>query len=271
MKRENVILIIVCIIIVTVGIIAMPNLYKWISKKSLSNNKIDVKTTEEKKKIPTKITLESEVLNELVYPIMHNDITSTDNYYKMDNISVTSFSNNDILYNAFLQIYSGYLVNNSNSISFSSNYLESRIQNIFGPNTGYNLTDFTVPTGSMSQYIGLFKYNSSNNIYTLEKNNNINNTITYYDVKKIYDVTTKDDNTITTSFNVAFIKIENGKYTLYKDSSYIEEISSGNFTSLDDVANMLDKLDTKKYQYTFRKDTCNYDSYCFYEGKWINE
>ena len=40
-------------------------------------------------------------------------------------------------------------------------------------------------------------------------------TFTHYTVKKIYDVTTKDDNTITTSFNVAFIKIENGKEITY--------------------------------------------------------
>lgn len=271
MKKGNVILIIVCIIIITIGIITMPTIYKWISKKSLSNNKIDVQITEEKKEATTKITLESEILKELVYPIMHNDINVTDSYYKMDNISVTSFSNNDILYNAFLQIYSGYLVKDStNSISFSSNYLESRIKNIFGPNTGYNLTDFTVPTGSMSEYVGVFRYNSGNDTYVLEKNSNTTPTTTYYDIKKIYDVTSKDENTINTLFYVAFIKIENGKYTLYRDYNYTDEISSGNFNSLDDVANMLDKLDTKKYQYTFRKDTCNYDSYCFYEGKWIN-
>ena len=43
------------------------------------------------------------------------------------------------------------------------------------------------------------------------------------------------------------------------------------FTNMETIENMLSTLETKKYQYTFRKDTCNYDSYCFYEGKWINE
>ena len=58
---------------------------------------------------------------------------------------------------------------------------------------------------------------------------------------------------------------------MYKDYSYSDEISSGSFNNIEDLENMLENLDTKKYQYTFRKDTCNYDSYCFYGGKWLNE
>ena len=146
MKKGNVILIITCILIVTIGIVLMPTLYNIITTKNLSSKKIYVKENKKKsedKKVE-KITLESEILKELVYPVMHNDSNNIDTYYKLDKISVTDFSNNDILYNAFLQIYEGYIVENGSSVTFNSSYLDSRVQNIFGPATGYNLTDFTV-------------------------------------------------------------------------------------------------------------------------------
>lgn len=271
MKKGNVILIVSCILIVTIGIILMPTLYKLITNNTLEGKKIDVidNKKDKTKKETKKITLESEILKELVYPVMHNDLSNTDTYYKLDKISVADFTNNDILYNAFLQIYSGYLVNNSGSISFNSSYLESRIQNIFGPKTGYNLVDFTVPSGANSNYSGTFKYNANTKQYVYYPVN-YNNGVIYTDIKKIYDVNNTDDNTINTLFNVAFVKISNGNYTMYSDYSYSNEISSGIFNSLEDLENMLEKLDTKKYQYTFRKDTCNYDSYCFYGGKWLN-
>ena len=271
MKKGNVILIIVCIVIVTVGIISMPSLYKYITTHNLNGKKIKIieDKNENKEKKKKKITLESEILKELVYPVMHNNTNEIDNYYKKENILVSDFSNNDILYNAFLQIYNGYLVNNGSNITFNSSYLESRIKNIFGPSTGYNLVDFTVPNGANSEYFGIFKYDASttNYIYYPQQKNN---GVIYTDIKKIYDVNNPNENTINTLFNVGFVKIENGKYTMYSDCSYSNEISSGEYKSIEALENMLEKLDTKKYQYTFRKDTCNYDSYCFYGGKWIN-
>ena len=272
MKKGNVILIVSCILIVTVGIILMPTLYKVITNNILKGKTIDVienKNHKTKKEVD-KLTIESEALKELVYPVMHNDLSNTDTYYKLDKISVSDFTNNDILYNAFLQIYNGYLVNNGRNVSFNSSYLESRIQNIFGPKTGYNLVDFTVPSGANSIYFGTFKYDASTKQYIYYPANN-NSGVIYTDIKKIYDVNNPDENTINTLFNVAFVKINNGSYTMYKDYSYSDEISSGSFNNIEDLENMLENLDTKKYQYTFRKDTCNYDSYCFYGGKWLNE
>ena len=266
-KRGPIILIITCVLIVVIGIISMPQIYKILNTSGVddisdANNKKDNNKKEE-------ITADSEIVSTLVYPIMHNDTSVTDNYYKNQSISVADLSNNDILYNAFLNIYSGY-INNDGIISFDSNYLVSRIENIFGPKTGYNLVDFTVPSGSFSEYTGLFKYDADTKRYTFSKNDN-NNQVIYYDVKKIYDASSPNENTITTSFDIAFVKIENNRYTLYKDYNYTNEISNGEFTSMENLENMLNTLDTEKYQYTFRKDTCNYDSYCFYEGKWLNE
>lgn len=271
MKKGNVILVIVCALLLIGGLVSMPYIYKWLSKQNLKNPSINIKNEEQKKDAVIKIDLQSEVLKELVYPVMHNDMNVMDNYYENESISVKTFSNNDILYNAFLQIYNGYLTNNGGVIGFESNYLESRIQNIFGPKTGYNLTDFNVPNGANSNYIGNFIYNQLNKTYTYQKLPINQNGIRYYEIKKIYNVSNNDNNIINTYFYVAFVKLENNHYTLYRNFNYSDEISSGTFTTDDDLSNMLDKLNTKKYQYTFRKDTCNYDSYCFYEGKWLHE
>lgn len=279
MKKENIILIIVCIIIVIIGLIFMPRIYNYINERKLSNSDLKIEVDNKKKEeSKTEITLESEMLKELFYPIMHNDITNKDTYYKLNEISITDLSNNDILYNAFLQVYSGYFEKNGSlgctneSIKFPANYIDLRIKNIFGKDVGYSLGDFKVPTGSLSKYIGTFKYDSSNNQFIYYGNcDTIDPNIKYYDIKSIYDVNLSDDeNELNVYYYVAFVKVENGKYTLYSDYNYTDEISSGNFESLDRLSNMLAKLKVNKYQYTFKKDICNYDSYCFYQGKWIN-
>ena len=266
-KRGTIILIITCVIIVILGIISMPQIYKMLNTSGV--DVVENNTSKKDNDTKEEISKDSEVVSTLVYPVMHNDISITDSYYKNDSIRISDLSNNDILYNAFLNIYPGY-INSDNSISFDSNYLISRIENIFGPKTGYNLVDFTVPSGAFSEYTGVFNYDSTTKRYTFNKIDNTNNVI-YYDIKSIYDASRPNDYTITTSFDIAFVKIENNKYTLYKDYNYTDEISSGDYTSMESLENMLTTLDTKKYQYTFRKDTCNYDSYCFYEGKWLNE
>ena len=265
-KKETIILIVICMFILIVGIVSMPQIYKL-----LNTSRVDIVDNDINKKnnVKEEINKDSEIVGTLVYPIMHNDINITDNYYKNEKISISDFTNNDILYNAYLNVYSGYIINDG-SISFDSNYLVSRIENIFGTNTGYSLTDFTVPSGSFSEYVGTFTYDNDSKRYTYTKIDSNYNTI-YYDVKKIYDASSPNENTINTSFDVAFIKIENGRYTLYSDYNYKDEISSGEYTNMETIENMLPTLETRKYQYTFRKDICNYDSYCFYEGKWINE
>ena len=76
----------------------------------------------------------------------------TDSYYQLDSVEITKFSNNDILYNAFLDIYDGYLVDHNNvgcsnnSKEFDATYLSSRIKNIIGRNTEYTLEDFKEDT-----------------------------------------------------------------------------------------------------------------------------
>ena len=123
-KKGTIVLIIVCVIIVIVGIISMPNIYKMLNTSgvNISDNNKEKKDSNVKEEI----TMDSEIVNTLVYPVMHNDVSVIDNYYKNNNITVADLSNNDILYNAFLNIYSGYITNDR-IVSFYSNYLISRI------------------------------------------------------------------------------------------------------------------------------------------------
>ena len=65
------------------------------------------------------------------------------------------------------------------------------------------------------------------------------------------------------------ICIKNSITITVHDYNYTKEISSGNFESLEKISSMISKLKVNKYEYTFKKDICNYDSYCFYEGKWM--
>lgn len=276
MKRENIILIIVCIIIVIIGIVSMPNIYKLVESKA-ENNDVFIPEEKETPKEKMKITTNSDLLKELVFPIMNNNITKTNSYYNLDHFTTTDISNNDILATAFTQIYSGYLISNpgvgcaSESISFNENYLELRIQNIFGPNTKYNLTDFTLYNNINNDYIGSFKYDINNKKYMYYGNCAAKSAISYYDIKSIYDVELSDDeNILKVYYYVGFVKLENGNYTLYSDVNYTNQIKKGVYTDMASLEKMLSKLNVKKYQYTFRKDICNYDSYCFYEGKWIN-
>ena len=281
MKKGNIILIVVCAILVIIGLFLMPNIYRFASNLSLKNDEVKVEKKEEKEEKTEEkkeVTLESEILKELVYPVMHNDVTLKDTYYSLDKITISDFTNNDLLYNSFLQVYSGYLVKGGSvgcattSVSVDSDYIVSRLQNIYGPNTGYELTDFVVPSGSGSEYVGTFKYDTVSSKYIYYGNcNPVVSNVQYYDVKSIYDVSTsKDGNEIITYYNVAFLKIEGNKYSLYSDVNYTNEISTGSNKSIADISKMLEKFNTKKYQYTFSKERCNYDSYCFYEGKWID-
>ena len=237
-KKGTIVLIIVCVIIVIVGIISMPNIYKMLNTSgvNISDNNKEKKDSNVKEEI----TMDSEIVNTLVYPVMHNDVSVIDNYYKNNNITVADLSNNDILYNAFLNIYSGYITNDG-IVSFDSNYLISRIENMFGPKTGYNLIDFTVPSGSFSEYTGVFKYDAGSKKYVFNKID-YNSRVIYYDVKKMYDASSPNENTINTSFNIAFVKIENNRYTLYRDYNYTEEISNGEYTNMESLENILTKL-----------------------------
>ena len=123
-----------------------------------------------------------------------------------------------------------------------------------------------------TNYIGLWKYNISDNSYVFygdcSKNNN---DIIYDDIKELYKVdSSKDNNIIYLYYHIGFVKKDVNKYYIYKDVNYSEEVENGDLISINSNINV-DLGKFKTYKYTFKKGLCSYDNYCFYKGEWVND
>lgn len=270
MKKGNIVFIIILFVIVVLGVFCLPDIYKSLNKAEKPNTQKEEREEEKEKK--DSITIESKVIKELSYPIMRNDKYKIESYYQLDSITLNDFSNNDILYNAFLDIYTGYLVNHdkvgctTNSKQFDANYLRSRIKNIISKNIKYTLEDFMVPNiNGSTDYIGNWKYDSNKDIFiyygNCEKNDS---SIIYDELKKLYKVESSlDNNIIYLYYYIGFVKNEDNNYTIYKDSYMKEEVYKTN------DLNTIDYSKFNTYKYTFEKGLCSYENYCFYKGEWI--
>ena len=271
MKKNSIKLVIVVSVLVGLVIYFLPNLYKL---SSISHKKITgTKQVESKKKID-KITLESDIIKDLVFPNLNSNIYSTDTYFNSDIFTVNNLSNNDILAFAFKQIYNGYLTDSSIQgcatvgKAFNTEYLDFRVKNTISKSINYNYTDFNVYD---NEYTGLWKYNGIDS-YNYNGNCNTNSSILYYDLQKLVSVEGKDNNkSLIITAKVAFAKVENGEYIIYQDPTFNTPLNKGTYTSLDDLNNKLVNLNAKKYQYTFKQGLCTYEAYCIEKGQWINE
>jgi len=190
-------------------------------------------------------------------------------------------SNNDILYNAFMDIYEGNMTSSNISgactnISkeFNKDYMELRIKNILGKNVNYTLDTFYVPEDSNSNYKGTWNYDSANSrfIYNGLCNTKATNT-KYYNLEELIKANYEDSDIIV-YYYIGFAKIVDNTYVIYNDANMTNEISSGSFTTVDDLNKLfksINKEDKKIYKYTFKNTLCSYNEYCLYEGKWVNE
>ena len=272
---KNFIKVLILCIIVGIVIFYMPEIYKKLQEedvKPIENTNKKIKN--EKKQ---EITMDSEIVKNLTYPIMRNDSSNINSYYELDSFTFNDMSNSDILYNAFIDLYEGYIIDHesvgctNNSKEFASSYLKSRIHNVIDRNINYIDEDFNVY--SNSDYIGLWKYNSSSDSYIYYGNCNDNKSnITYYDIMYFYSLEVPSDNTIYLYYYIAFSKIEGNTYTIYSDAHMNYEILKGNIPNdINEVYNSIDKRMLKKYRYIFKKGSCTYDNYCFNKGEWIND
>lgn len=272
MKKNNTKLVIIVVLLVGMLIYFLPNIYKFSS--NLSHKKIvGNKKTESKKKVDN-ITLESDIIKDLVFPNLNNNIYSNDTYFNKDTFSTNNLTNNDILAFAFKQIYNGYLTDApvqgcaAAGKAFNTEYLDFRIKNTINKNINYSYTDFNVYD---NEYAGLWKFDGNEN-YIYNGNCNVNSSTIYYDLQKLISVEGIDNNqTLIITAKVAFAKIENGQYIIYSDPIFNTPLNRGIYTNLEDLNNLLDNLNTKKYQYTFKQGLCSYDAYCIEKGQWLNE
>lgn len=275
-EKNNSLFIIILFAVILVLVLFLPKIYEFIETERLPEveNKEEQEETKETK-------VDEETLESIHFPIMRNSIYDSNTYYSLDIFTISNMSNNDILYNAFIDIYEGNMTSSNitgscTSISkqFNVDYLELRIKNILGKNVKYNLESFYVPEDSNSNYKGTWVYDSSYSrfVYNGLCSSKATNT-KYYNLEELISAKYEDSD-IVVNYYVGFAKIVGNNYVIYSDANMTKEIHSGTFTSLEDLNNIfksINKNNKKIYKYTFKNTLCSYNEYCLYEGKWVNE
>lgn len=275
-NNKNGMLIIVLLAVVTILVLFFPKIYDLVNSASMP----DIESFEPEKEEESK-EIDESILETIHYPMMRTSIYDSNTYYSLDKFTINDLSNNDILLNAFLDIYEGNmtsyeLVGACTNISkqFSKDYLELRIKNIIGNKINYTLTDFYVPEDSNSNYVGTWHYDSYNSrfLYTGLCASKETNT-KYYNLEELIKVE-YDKKDINVYYYVGFAKVEGNNYTVYSDARMTNEITKGTFIDVNNLNNVFKKVEKKSkniYKYTFKNSLCSYNEYCLYEGKWINE
>ena len=274
-KNNNLFLIILFVSVVVV-VLFLPSIYDIVEKMKLP----EVETAEKQGQEENKI-INEDVLETIHYPIMRNSIYDSNTYYSLDTFKISNMSNNDILYNAFMDMYEGNMSSSgvkgsctNISKQFNQDYLELRIKNILGKNINYTFDTFYVPEDANSNYKGTWTYDRNNSrfIYNGLCNSKATNT-KYYNLEELIKAEYEEDD-IVVYYYVGFAKIVDNNYIIYKDANMTIELSNGTFTSLDDLNNIfksMSKENKKTYKYTFKNTLCSYNEYCLYEGEWVNE
>lgn len=275
-ENKSGLLIIILLSIVCVLILFFPKIYDFINSFSMPKvEKLPTTENEEIKKI------DEGVLETIHYPLMRTSIYNSNTYYSLDTFKIDNLSNNDILLNAFLDIYEGNMTPYEGasycttiSKQFNEKYLKLRVKNIISNKIQYTLENFYVPEDLDSNYTGTWNYDSVNNrfIYIGLCNSSATN-IKYYNLEQLIKIEYDNDD-IDAYYYVGFAKVEGNNYIIYKDANMTQELDRGTFISLDNLNKIfenMNKKDKKIYKYKFKNNLCSYNDYCLYEGKWIDE
>jgi len=275
-ENNNNLFIIILFVIILILVFLMPKIYEFIENQKLPQlEKTETNQEKENK------TVDEETLNSIHYPIMRNSVYDINTYYSLDTFKISDMSNNDILYNAFMDIYEGNIINSNikgncttMSKGFNKDYIELRIKNILGKDINYTLDTFYVPEDNNSNYTGTWNYDSVNSrfIYNGLCQSKSTNT-KYYNLEELISAEYKD-NDIIVYYYVGFAKVVDNNYTIYSDATMTKELNKGLFTTVDNLNNVfksINKENKKIYKYTFKNNLCSYNEYCLYEGKWVNE
>ena len=276
-NSKNGVLIIVLLAIVTVLVLFFPKIYDFMN--SLSMPKVANTNAEEKKEEQKKV--DEGILETIHYPLMRTSIYNSNTYYSLDKFTTNDLSNNDVLLNAFLDIYegnmtsySGYMACTTSSKQFNKEYLELRIKNIVGNKVEYKLENFYVPEDLNSKFVGNWNYDSAYGrfIYAGLCNSKATS-VKYYNLEELIKVEYEGKD-IAAYYYVGFAKVDGSNYTIYSDPQMTVELEKGTFVGKDELNNSFKNIDKKKkkmYKYLFKNTLCTYNEYCLYEGKWINE
>lgn len=242
------------------------------------------------------ITLNSEEVQELTYPIMRNNPYTKKTYYSKKIFNVGDFSNNDLLYNTFIHIYTGNIgkyeggyngeacVTADTKKELNANYIEARMANLFTKSVDYEHQSFKVPsTNQDTDYVGVWRYNEKTHKYVYYGNCEpltASNT-RYYDLKVAYDAKGLEKNTVVEVYyhvGFAVVNANNKTYTIYADANLTEKLLTGTLTTNNFEGELQtvfenyikDGKEAGKYKYKFSTRDCAYQDYCFESGEWID-
>lgn len=293
--KLNVVLILFVVVLVVGAYFAIPKIYVALTEKEEPKKPIVDEKPEQPVVELADVTLQSEAVKNLVYPIMRNNPYTTKSYYNSAVLTVNDISNNDLLYNAFIQIYKGniadyvggysgtYCVDSSKRKSFNAKYIEARMDNIFTKSVDFEHASFKVPTtNSKTPYVGVWKYDARNHqyIYYGDCNPIKPARIMYYDLTIAYEAKGVEKNTVIEVYHhLAFAKVDTTtkKYEIYSDAAMKNKILSGTLTTTDTLNELntifssyvIDGNEASKYKYTFSNADCSYQDYCFEKGEFV--
>lgn len=275
-EKSNIIFLVVIFSIIFVLVLFIPKIYSFIETQRLP--KVEGNKNEE---IEEEKVVDEEMFDSIHFPMMRNSIYDYNTYYSLDKFKISDMSNNDILYNAFMDMYEGNMTSSNSkgscttiSKQFNIDYIELRIKNILGKNINYTLENFYVPEDAESNYVGNWTYDAYNSRYIYNGLCNYKATNTkYYNLEELIKAE-YDKNDIIVYYYVGFAKVLDNTYVIYSDANMTNEVSNGVFTNLEDLNKMFKSINRKNkkiYKYTFKNNLCSYNEYCLYEGQWVNE
>lgn len=275
-NNKNGILIISLLVVVTILVLFFPKIYDFIN--SFSMPKVENTEVQEKEEVKE---IDESILETIHYPLMRTSIYNSNTYYSLDKFTSNDLSNEDILLNAFLDLYEGNITYyegytcTGESKQFNKDYLELRIKNIINNKINYTLTNFYVPEDLDSKYIGNWTYDSYNGRFIYEGLCSSNATnVKYYNLEELIKIEYENKNDIVVYYYVGFAKVEGENYIIYKDANMTKQIAEGKFIDIENLNNKFKSIDKKQkkiYKYLFKNSLCSYNEYCLHEGKWVNK
>ncbi len=283
---------IVILLIVLGGVYLIPVVRNMFNKEPETPEPVETKKEEKKEEKRVYEWTDKDIKN-ITLPIMRNDINSSESYYKNSSMTIEGFTNNDILYNAFINEYSGnigyyyggyaaaFCGNDSQKRELNAKYIDARVNNLFTKNAKFTHADFYVPLSSGSSYIGWWRYNASSHTYIYYGECNPQGIAgdLYYDVLVEDEIVTSDDSkTVYLTYNIGFARVLGDDYQIYKDANYTDLLISDTFKTNDHEKELKDVYKefvknhkVNKYKYTYSTKNCSYSELCYISGEYTNE
>ena len=281
------------LLIVIGGVYFIPIIRNAVNNKS-HKEEIPVETPTEK---PTEEKIvyswNDKIIKDITLPVMRSSIGSAESFYKLDKMTVANLSNNDILYNAFINVYSGnigfyegsydgaFCGNENQHRELNAKYIDARVNNLFTKNTEFTHSDFYVPFTVGSSYYGLWRYNPGTYSYVYYGECSPQGMAGeyYYDILVKDKIETSDDSkTVYLTYAMGFSRSIGNNYEIYRDANYTDLAISDTYKTdnhekeLEDVyAEFVKDHKTNKYKYTYSKNDCSYSDLCYISGEWVNE